>query len=126
MELAKRSILKSKSWRLELKRKPLSAYIHLYVRPKFFVLLFVPAVNDAQIDSLLQTAEQCNHQVHTDVGFKRPDRAYIESLKCAEILRLIAQHREFPYLNTERKSRHIKIRKVSCEASQYIVSGLGH
>ena len=77
-----------------------------------FVLFFVQAVDLVQIDSLLQAAEQCNQQVHTDVGFKRPDRAYIESLKSAEILRLIAQHREFPYLNTDRKSRHIKIRKV--------------
>ena len=71
-----------------------------------------------QIDILLQTAEQYNQQVHTDVSFKRPDRAYIESLKCAEILRLIAHHREFPYLNTDRKSRHIKIRKVSLSAIQ--------
>ena len=58
-----------------------------------------------QFESLLQQAHQCNQQVETGISFKRPDRAYIEFLKAENLVKLILQHRDYPYLQLEKKTR---------------------
>ena len=52
---------------------------------------------------LLDRAQQTAKKANADVGFKRPDRAYIEWLVSSDIiLNLIPRHRDYPALNRER------------------------
>jgi hypothetical protein len=61
---------------------------------------------------LLEKTRLCNKQALTDIDFKRPDKAYMEWLQGESILRLVAKHREFPYLPPHKKDKYIAFRKV--------------
>ena len=62
-------------------------------------------------DNLLDQLRMCNQKVNTDVSFKRPDRAYVEYTKAAEVVRLMRQHREYPYLKQDRMDRFLRLNR---------------
>ena len=51
-------------------------------------------------------------QVPNNVDFRRPDRAYIEGLKCDALIKMLVQHREYVYLPPSKRATLASIVKT--------------
>ena len=73
----------------------------------------IPVTNTMSVDNLLKQAAQSLRQVTISIDFQRPDRAYIEGLKCDALIKMLVSHRDYPDRASQRRvelSRIVKAR----------------